>query len=78
MDFYVLNVTFILESLLKLKGDPFLAARSLLRCAQSVLAQLDSLLRQNFDAALLSVAMQRSNALAQDDTRSDISINRSF
>jgi len=71
MTFFVINVTFILESLLRLKGDPFLTARSLLRCAQSVLAQLASHLHQNFDAALLSVAMQRGNALAQDDTGRD-------
>ena len=49
--FSKINVTFMRKSLLRLKGDPFLAARSLLRCAQSVLAQLVSLLRQNFDAS---------------------------
>jgi len=55
MDFSVLNVTFILESLLRLKGDPFLAEQaqkrflcSSLLLARSVLMLLDP---QKFDFA---------------------------
>ena len=75
MDFSVLNVTFIRESLLKLKGDPFLA--------KSLDFARRFWLRSFLSFAKTSTRADKStqvalSALAQDDTRSDISINRSF
>ena len=73
MDFSVLNVTFILESLLKFEGDPFLA-KSLDFARRFWLSLFLSFAKTSTRAdKSTQVAL---SSLAQDDTRSDVPINR--